>query len=72
MSRDWDAIEREYRAGQLSVRQIARQYEISDKVIRNRAKALGWERDLTDQVTAKVRSDLVRAEVPHSARARTG
>ena len=65
--RDWEAIEREYRAGQISIRGIARQYEITDGAIRKRARAKQWERDLTNQVAAKVRSDLVRTEVrtPH-------
>ncbi len=65
---EWEAIEREYRAGQISIREIARQYGVSDRAIRNRAKNLGWERDLTDRVAAKVRSDLVRTEVrtPHA------
>ncbi|KAF0138393.1 MAG: putative phage-like protein, partial [Rhodospirillaceae bacterium] len=65
---DWEAIEREYRADQISIRQIARQYEITDRAIRKRALAERWERDLTHKVAAKVRSDLVRTEVrtPHA------
>jgi predicted DNA-binding protein YlxM (UPF0122 family) len=48
--KDWEAIEREYRAGQLSVREIARQYAVSEGAIRKRAKAEGWERALADVV----------------------
>ena len=39
---DWEAIEREYRAGQLSVREIARQHDVSAPAIVKRAKRLGW------------------------------
>jgi DNA-binding Lrp family transcriptional regulator len=38
MSVDWEAIEREYRAGQLSVREIARQQGLSHTAINKRAK----------------------------------
>ena len=61
---DWEKIEAEYRAGQLSVREIARQHGFkSDNAVRKRAKAEGWERDLTEQVREAVRSRLVRSEV---------
>lgn len=60
---DWEAIEREYRAGQISVREIARQHGVSDGAIRKRAKERGWPRDLSEQVRQAVRSELVRTEV---------
>lgn len=59
---DWEAIGREYRAGQLSLREIGRIHGVSDTAIRKRAKADGWERDLTEQVQAAVRAKLVRDE----------
>lgn len=59
---DWEAIEREFRAGQLSIRQIAVLHDISEGAIRKRAKAEGWERALADQVRAAVREKLVRAD----------
>lgn len=57
---DWEAIEREYRAGQLSVREIGRVHGVTDTAIRKKAKAEGWERDLTKQVQEAVRAKLVR------------
>jgi len=60
---DWDAVGREYRAGMLSVREIARQHGIDDRSIRKHAKKEGWSRDLGEKVRAKVRSEMVRAEV---------
>jgi len=60
---DWEAIEREYRAGQLSIREIARQHEISDPAILRRAKKEGWERDLSEKVRQKVNAKLVSTDV---------
>lgn len=60
---DWEAIERAYRAGSLSIRTIAERQGVSDTAIRKKAKALGWVRDLSDQVRKEVRSKLVRGEV---------
>lgn len=59
---DWEAIEREYRAGQLSVREIGRQYDVTEGAIRKKAKAENWERALAAKVSAAVREKLVRAD----------
>lgn len=59
---DWESIERLYRAGLLSVCEIARAHEVSEGGIRKRAKRDGWERDLSERVAEKVRADLARAE----------
>jgi hypothetical protein len=60
---DWEAIEREYRVGQLSVVEIARQFDLSDAAIHKKAKQNGWKRDLTEKVKRLVREKLVREEV---------
>ncbi|KRV72612.1 hypothetical protein [Pseudomonas citronellolis] len=60
---DWEAIERAFRAGALSIRTIADRHGVSDTAIRKRAKAGGWERDLSEQVRKEVRNKLVRGEV---------
>lgn len=60
---DWEAIERAYRAGALSIRTIAERNSVSDTAIRKKAKALGWARDLSEQVRKEVRNKLVRGEV---------
>lgn len=39
---DWAAIKAEWMAGQLSVRAIAKAFGVSDKAVRNRAKAEKW------------------------------
>ena len=58
---DWTKIESDYRAGILSVREIAREANLSEGAVRKRAKANGWERDLTEQVRAKTRQKLVES-----------
>jgi hypothetical protein len=60
---DWEAIEGMYRAGLLSVREIARSHGISHTAIQKRAKADGWLRDLTAKVRQQVASGLVATEV---------
>lgn len=59
---DWEAVEREYRAGVVSVREIARKFEVSDTAIHKRAKAEGWERALASKVREAVREKLVRSD----------
>lgn len=59
---DREAVERDYRAGILSIREVAKLHCVSDKAVRNWAKEFGWDRDLTAKVNEKVRTDLVRAE----------
>lgn len=56
---DWEAIESDYRAGVMSLREIASQHGISDTAIRKRAKKEGWSRDLAAKIQAKA-DDLVR------------
>ena len=42
---DWEAAERDFRAGQLSNRMIAEKHGVSETAIRKRAKRDGWERE---------------------------
>lgn len=60
---DWEAIEREFRAGQLSTREIARQHDISHAAINKRAKAEGWTKDLAAKVRREVSNRLVSTQV---------
>lgn len=60
---DWETIEKEYRAGQVSNVQIGKDHDVSETAIRKRAKKFGWEKDLSHKVRERVREKLVRAEV---------
>jgi hypothetical protein len=57
---DWSAIESHYRAGTLSIREIARQNGVSDTAIRKQARKAGWTKDLSARVRIQVRESLVR------------
>lgn len=60
---DWESIERDYRAGVLSIREIAKLHDVSDTAIRKKAKSDDWQRDLSAKVNELVRTELVRTEV---------
>jgi len=47
---DWELIEREYRAGQLSIAEVARLGGVSKSYVIKRAKQDGWTRNLADRV----------------------
>ena len=59
----WEAIELQFRTGVLTLREIAKQYGITEGAIRKRAKRDSWERDLAARVQEKVRTELVRNSV---------
>ncbi|MEC4022179.1 hypothetical protein VSO52_05180 [Pseudomonas fulva] len=58
---DWEAIERAFRAGSLSVRAIADVHGISHAAISKRAKKEGWQRDLSDKVRSAVKAKVTKA-----------
>lgn len=64
---DWERIEVEYRAGVMSLREIASKHGITEGAIRKKAKRQDWPRDLAAKVRARaealVRKDAVRNEV---------
>lgn len=60
---DWERIEVDYRAGLLSVREIAAAQGVSHTAIQKRAKTQGWERDLKARIKAKADSLVAKREV---------
>lgn len=64
---DWDAVERDYRAGLLSLREMGEQHGVTHAAIRKKAEKEGWSRDLTAKIRHKteelVSSDAVSTEV---------
>jgi hypothetical protein len=64
---DWESIERDYRAGILSLREIGEANGITHAAIRKRAIKEGWERDLSAKIRAKaealVSKDAVSSKV---------
>lgn len=60
---DWERIEQLYRAGVLSVREIAATCGVSHTAINKRAKAGGWDRNLKAKIHAKADALVSKAEV---------
>lgn len=62
---DWERIEQDFRAGLLSLREIAAQHGggLSHVAITKRAKRDGWTRDLSAKIRAKADELVNRAEV---------
>lgn len=59
---DWELIERDYRAGILSVREVAASQGITHGAINKRAKRDGWERDLKAKIQAKAEQLVSKRE----------
>ncbi len=60
---DWEAIESAYRAGLMSIREIASQHGITHGAINKRAKRDGWERNLKAKIKAKADALVSKREV---------
>lgn len=60
---DWERIEADYRAGVLSVREIAASQGITHGAINKRAKRDGWERDLSARIRTKAEALVSKREV---------
>lgn len=58
---DWESIEKDYRAGVLSVREIGKRHKVAESTIRKHAKLQDWRRDLSQRVQEQVRAKLVSA-----------
>ena len=62
---DWERVEREYRAGQLTIGEISTNFNVSRVSIAKHAKEGGWTRDLSEQVRKGVSARLVNdGELP--------
>lgn len=62
---DWERIEAEYRAGIMSLRQMAQEFGTAESTIRKYAKKNEWVRDLNPKIHAKA-DDIVRKEAVRS------
>jgi hypothetical protein len=60
---DWELVERHFRAGILSLRQIAEECGGTEGAIRKRAKKDCWPRDLTEKIKVRTEELVRKAEV---------
>lgn len=63
---DWELIERDYRAGIKTLRQIGDEHGVSHTAIQKRAKKEDWSRDLTQKVQQKAQDLVAKREVANS------
>lgn len=63
---DWELIEFHYRAGVLTVRQIAKEFGISHTAIQKRATKLMWERDLSEKIRQTTQNKVATQVVAKS------
>jgi hypothetical protein len=60
---DWEAIEREYRIGIRSTRDLAAEFGVSHVTIHNRAQQESWDRDLAARIKVKAEAKINRAAI---------
>lgn len=60
---DWSLVEKDYRAGIHTDRQIADKYGVSHGAIQKQAKARGWARNLTQRIVAKAEEKVAKEKV---------
>lgn len=60
---DWDAIERDYRTGTFTLRELAEKHAVTHTTIARRAEKSGWTKDLTDAIRQATNAKLVQQAV---------
>lgn len=60
---DYEGIEKDYRAGILTIREIADKYKINKSTIVNRAKKHSWERDLSSAIKARAKAKIAAIDI---------
>ena len=67
---DWEAVERDYRTNQWTLRELGRKHSVSHQAISNKAEKLGWTQDLAIAIkqatNAKLVATLVDKKVANS------
>lgn len=63
---DWELVERHYRAGIKTLRQIGEEYGVSHTAIGQRARKFGWVRDLSEKIQQAAKT-IVTAKVVSKA-----
>lgn len=61
---DWQAIEKDYRLGQLSLRALATKHGTTPGAISKRANKEGWVKDATQEVRERTRAALITNAKP--------
>lgn len=60
---DWEAIERDYRSGQLTLVDVAKKHGVSDSQIRAKAKKNEWPRDLSVAIEQRTKEKISAIDI---------
>lgn len=60
---DWEGVERDYRAGVMTIRQIGEAHGISHTLVQRHAKRYAWARDLSERIAVKAEEKLAERTV---------
>lgn len=60
---DWDAIERDFRTGRFTFRELETKHGVPNTTIMRRAKREGWSADLSNAVRQATNAALIQAQV---------
>lgn len=60
---DWEAVERDYRTGRYTLRELEAQHGVSYAQISRKASALGWDKDLREVIKQATDAALLRETV---------
>lgn len=60
---DWEAIERDYRTGQFTLRELSTKQGVAHTTISRRAEREGWTKDLAEAVRLATSASLIQATV---------
>jgi DNA-binding transcriptional regulator YhcF (GntR family) len=60
---DWEIVEKDYRAGLKSLRQLADEHGVSHVTIAKRAKKYAWEKNLEEKIQTTAKNKIARTVV---------
>lgn len=60
---DWEAVERDYRTGSFTDRELGKKYGCTHALVQRHAKAGGWEKNLSGAVKKATEARLIEAEI---------
>lgn len=66
---DWDAVERDYRTGKFTLRELEAKHGANNSLISRKAKAGGWTQDLADAIRQATNARLDEETVSKEVRA---
>jgi hypothetical protein len=64
---DWDAVERDYRTGKFTLRELAEKYSVAHQTVDGHIKRKGWTQDLSDVIRQATNTRLVDELVSNEA-----